>query len=109
MSHLRSQSVAVAFVLASAPVAAAPFGIAGTAATAAGLQPIVDVFRNALGPPDNLNNPGPLFTGHREINWDGGGATNGTAPVTPFTTFLNTRGGLFTTPGTGLEQSLPAS
>ena len=34
----------------------------------------VDEFRAALGEPDNLNNPGPLASGRREINWDGGGA-----------------------------------
>ena len=30
---------------------------------------------------------------------------DGTAPVTPFTTFQNTRGATFTTPGTGLTQA----
>src|SRR5689334_24797593 len=57
--------------------------------------------------PNNLNNPGPLLTGRREINWDGGDPTilDTTAPVTPFTVFLNTRGIQFTTPGTGLSQA----
>ena len=41
-------------------------------------------------------------SGRREINWDGGGASTTTAPVTPFNVFLNTRGAQFTTPGTGL-------
>jgi hypothetical protein len=58
-----------------------------------------------LGNPDNLNNPGPLGSGRREINWDGGGATNGTAAVTPFTVFQNIRGATFTTPGSGLTQA----
>jgi len=98
----------VALVLASTSAVAAPIVTSATAANALALQPTVAAFANALGAPDN-GNQGPQLTGHREINWDGGGATNGTAPVTPFTTFLNTRGGLFTTPGTGLEQSLPAS
>ena len=31
-----------------------------------------------------------------------------TAPVTPFNVFLNTRGGQFTTPGTGLSQAPPS-
>src|SRR5512138_1535074 len=106
MSTLRNRLFpALALVLASSSVAASPVLTTGTASTSAGLLPTVNAFRAALGAPDNLNNPGPLFTGHREINWDGGGATNGTAPVTPFTTFFNTRGGLFTTPGTGLQQS----
>ena len=74
--------------------------------TAASIQSTVDAFRAALGNPNNLNAPGPLATGRREINWDGGGANTTTdAPVTPFNVFLNTRGGQFTTPGTGLSQA----
>src|SRR6266568_8561594 len=65
----------------------------------------VNVFRTLLGAVNNGNNPGPLPTGHREINWDGGTATDGTAAVTPFTVFQNTRGATFTTPGTGLTQT----
>jgi hypothetical protein len=54
----------------------------------------VNVFRAALGNPNNGNATGPLLTGRREINWDGGGppVINGTAPVTPFNVFLDTRG-----------------
>jgi len=74
----------------------------------ASIQSTVDAFRAALGNPDNRNNPGPLTTGHREINWDGGGSDATTPPVTPFNVFLNTRGGQFTTPGVGLSQA-PAS
>lgn len=78
--------------------------------TAASIQSTVDAFRAALGDPNNLNNPGPLLTGRREINWDGGDPTilDTTAPVTPFTVFLNTRGSQFTTPGTGLSQAPPS-
>ena len=67
----------------------------------------VDAFRAALGNPNNGNDAGPLAAGRREINWDGGGppVINGTAPVTPFTVFQNTRGATFTTPGTGLTQA----
>jgi hypothetical protein len=71
------------------------------------IQGTVDEFRAALGEPDNLNMAGPLAGGRREINWDGGGANNTTAPVTPFNVFLNTRGGQFTTPGVGLSQAPP--
>jgi hypothetical protein len=78
--------------------------------TAESIQSSVDAFRAALGEPNNANNPGPLASGRREINWDGGGppvdAT--TAPVTPFDVFLNTRGGQFTTPGLGLSQAPPS-
>jgi hypothetical protein len=72
---------------------------------AAAIQGAVNAFRADLGAPDNLNAPGPLASGHREINWDGGGATNGTLAATPFTVFQNTRGSTFTTPGVGLTQT----
>jgi hypothetical protein len=74
---------------------------------AASIQGTVDAYRAALGEPDNGNN-GPQPSGRREINWDGGGADNTTAPVTPFNVFLNTRGGQFTTRGEGLSQAPPA-
>jgi hypothetical protein len=76
---------------------------------AASIQSAVDAFRASLGD-NNLNNPGPIQKGRREINWDGGNpnllAT--TAPVTPFNVFLNTRGSQFTTPGLGLSQAPPS-
>ena len=76
---------------------------------AASIQSSVDAFRAALGNPNNGNAMGPLAAGRREINWDGGGANNTTTdPVTPFNVFLNTRGGQFTTPGTGLSQAPPS-
>jgi hypothetical protein len=73
------------------------------------IQSTVDAYRAALGDPNNANNPGPLASGRREINWDGGGppVDNTTAPVTPFNVFLNTRGGQFTTLGIGLTQAPP--
>jgi hypothetical protein len=77
--------------------------------TAESIQGIVDEFRAALGEPNNGNNQGPLASGRREINWDGGGGVDATtAPVTPFDVFLNTRGGQFTTPGVGLSQAPPS-
>ena len=79
-------------------------------ATAASIQSTVDAFRARLGDPNNLNNPGPLQKGRREINWDGGSPNvlDTTAPVNPFLVFLNTRGSQFKTPGLGLSQA-PAS
>ena len=88
----------------------AVFQAAGS--TADSIQSTVDAFRAALDPANhnNGNNPARSTSGHREINWDGGNpnivAT--TPPVTPFNTFLNTRGAQFTTPGVGLSQA-PAS
>jgi hypothetical protein len=72
------------------------------------IQSTVDAYRAALGDPDNANNPGPLASGRREINWAGGGADTTTAPVTPFNVFLNIRGGQFTTLGVGLSQAPPS-
>src|SRR5262245_47479899 len=74
------------------------------------IQSTVDAFRAALGDPNNANNPGPLTSGRREINWDGGNPNvlDITPPVTPFNVFQNTRGAQFTTPGIGLSQA-PAS
>ena len=71
------------------------------------IQATVDAFRAALGDPNN-GNSGPQATGRREINWDGGGSTATTPPVTPFDVFLNTRGARFTTPGVGLSQAPPS-
>ena len=89
-------------------VAPAVFQAAGT--NVASIQSTVDAFRARLGDPNNLNNPGPLKNGRREINWDGGNpdVLDTTAPVTPFNVFLNTRGSQFTTPGLGLSQGPPA-
>jgi hypothetical protein len=88
----------------------APIIFQAAGPTADSIQSTVDAYRAALGDPNNMNNPGPLADGRREINWDGGGppvdAT--TPPVTPFEVFLNTRGARFTTLGIGLSQAPPA-
>ena len=83
------------------------FQAAGPDATS--IQGAVDAFRAALGD-NNLNNPGPIQKGRREINWDGGNPNllDTTAPVTPFIVFLNTRGSQFKTPGLGLSQAPPS-
>jgi hypothetical protein len=74
---------------------------------AASIQATVDIFRAALGNPNNVNAPGPLFSGRREINWDGGGQATTISP-TPFNGFQNIRGALFTTSGTGFVQAPPS-
>jgi hypothetical protein len=89
----------------------APRVFQANAPSAAALQAAVDAYRAALGNPNNGNNlPPSNGSGHREINWDGGSPSvlATTAPVTPFNTFLNTRGSQFTTPGMGLSQAPPS-
>ena len=78
----------------------------GGDATAASILDTVNAFRAALGDPNNGNDPGPLPSGRREINWDGGGAAT-TLSSTPFEGFLNNRGALFTTAGAGFVQATP--
>ena len=97
-------------VLLSLPVrqASAQTVFRAAGPTAASIQSTVDEFRDALG--DNNGNVAQHFDGgRREINWDGNPPTDVTTPpITPFNTFLNTRGAQFTTPGTGLSQAAPA-
>lgn len=78
---------------------------AGGDATTASIQATVDAFRSALGNPNNGNAAGPLASGRREINWDGGGSAVASPAGTPFTGFQNIRGATFTTPGTGFLQT----
>ncbi len=96
----------VAFSLASPGVVGASIIVysAGGDNTTASIQATVDAFRAGLGNPNNANAPGPLSSGRREINWDGGGSST-TVSGTPFTGFGNNRGAVFATPGTGFVQA----
>jgi hypothetical protein len=101
MRNLGCAFFAIALFL---PTAASAFTIfSDSGANVAAVTDTVDAFRAALGNPNNGNDPGPLLTGRREINWDGGGppVIDGTAPVTPFTVFQNTRGRLSPRRGLG--------
>jgi hypothetical protein len=92
------------FLPAASEASAIVFEVSG--GNAAAIQATVDLFRTALGNPNNANNPGPLMDGRREINWDGGTATTAaTTSGTTFAGFQGTRGALFTTPGTGFTQA----
>lgn len=102
----------LAVACAAGLVASARPGRAGFVVFSAGgdntpgsIQGTVDAFRAALGDPNNGNTPGPLASGRREINWDGGGSVVASPAGTPFNGFRNIRGGSFTTPGTGFLQT----
>ena len=100
-------AIALAGTFLVGPIeASATVIFSSSGANAAAIQPTVSDYQAALGG-NNGPNPPAQLSGRREINWDGGGppVINGTAPVTPFTTFQNTRGATFTTPGTGLTQA----
>ena len=73
------------------------------------IQGAVDAFRSILGD-NNLNNPGPLHKGRREINWDGGNPNvlDTTAPVNPFLYILEHSRQPVQTPGLGLSQAPPS-
>jgi hypothetical protein len=90
----------------------APLVFQAAGPTGDSIQSTVDAFRAALDntKTNNNNKPGPLTTGHREINWDGGNTANLTTTFggNPFDGFLVTRGALFSTDGTGFVQAPPA-
>jgi hypothetical protein len=94
---------AYAQISAAAFTAPAVFQAAGP--NIASIQGTVDQYRLAIGGVNNGNAPGPLATGRREINWDGGGSTATSPGPTPFLVFLNTRGAFIETPGTGFVQA----
>ena len=85
-----------------------PIVFQGSGPNASSIQGLIDQFRLAIGGINNASNPGPIATGRREINWDGGGNNPATSPgPTPFITFLN-RGANIVTPGTGFVQAPPS-
>jgi PEP-CTERM motif len=96
--------VAVFALSLPSTVSAAPivFSVGGDTSPASILT-VVNNFRALLGDPNN-GNVASTIGGRREINWDGGGSDT-TPGGTPFNVFLNTRGGQFTTPGSGFVQA----
>ena len=88
--------------------AATVFFEVGGNSSPASIAATVNAFRAALGDPNNGNAPGTTG-GRREINWDGGGGVDTNAVSgTPFNGFLQNRGALFSTPGTGFIQAPPS-
>ena len=74
----------------------------------ASVQASLDQYRLELGGDNNGIAKGPLTSGRREINWDGGGSTATSLSGTPLTQFLDGRGSLFVTPGSGFVQAPPS-
>ena len=113
VSSIRLAILVIAFALSAANPAALLgqefIAYSASGIDAAAIQGVVDAFRNAVGSPNNGNTPGPLPSGRREINWDGGGAgaaaTTFPIPMTTFNTAPTTRGAVFITPGTSFEIS----
>src|SRR5687767_11695862 len=105
-SRYRSALIAVAIAILSSQVTAHAASVLFSAAGPgpASIQASVDAFRLAVGDPNNGNLAGELSGGRREINWDGGGVTTIATTGTPLNAFENTRGALFSTPGTGFTQ-----
>jgi hypothetical protein len=101
-----------ALVLVSAwpmPALSLPTTFSANGPNAASISTTVAQFQAALGNPNNGNAAGTTG-GRREINWDGGNVNllDNTPGGTPFNVFLNTRGGQFTTSGTGFVQAPPS-
>ena len=97
-------------VVSARPALAGAITFSAAGVDIASITPTVNNFRAAIGGVNNLNAPGPVGSGRREINWDGAALppTTVTAPAgTPFNGFLQTRGALFTTPGSGFVQATP--
>jgi hypothetical protein len=103
--HVLTLLSAVSLIAIAAPARAGfdPTSFGGT--SSASILPFVDMFRTSIGGANNGNAAGPLGTGRREINWDGGGAVTSASATVPFNGFLNNRGASFNTPGTGFLQT----
>jgi hypothetical protein len=109
---MKRAHIAIAALLIGAPAVSSAAPIVreiGGNQDPASILGTVNQFRADLGDPNNLNNPGSLPSGRREINWDGGGNNPNPAPGgTPFDVFLQTRGARFETNGTGFTQATAA-
>jgi hypothetical protein len=83
---------------------------AASAPNAAGIQGVVDVYRAALGEPNNGANP-PAPNGRREINWDAVPDQFAAPNLLPnnFFNVNSPRGAIFFTPGRGVQVSATAA
>ncbi|MEO0483503.1 MAG: hypothetical protein AAF138_07735 [Planctomycetota bacterium] len=102
-------ATAAALVLSAGSLSSAQLIRSGASADAAGLQALVDTYRNDLGAL-NAPAPGTVGSGRRQIDWDA--APDAVSANNPFPgDFFNAnfapraRGVEFTTPGTGFQLS----
>ncbi|MEN1705271.1 MAG: hypothetical protein AAGJ54_07115 [Planctomycetota bacterium] len=109
----RTRTLSVTLAALAACMANAQVVRSGAAADAAGLEAVVNQFRDDLGQL-NANEPGSVGSGRRQINWDA--APDAVSAPNPFAgEFFNAdfnpraRGIEFTTPGTGFQLSATAA
>lgn len=88
-------AILAGFLIMPTSAGAAPIVFSASGADAAAIQGTVDAFRAAIGGVNNGNAPGPLASGRREINWDGGGAAAPVLTNMPHDQFKNNRGAFF--------------
>jgi hypothetical protein len=101
-------ALAALLVLSAASTALAePIVRKAAGPDAASIQAAVDAFRTDLGGANN-GGGGSYPDGRREIGWDGVSAEFSSPNNMPADLFLNSRGALFETPGTGFQVSASA-
>jgi len=92
-------------------LSAAPITFAGSATSVAGITPIRDDFRTAIGGGTVAGANGSFGGVRREINWDGVPTAQSAPNLLPgnFFNVNSPRGVVFSTPGTGVEVSANAA
>jgi hypothetical protein len=91
----RVLAIAIGVLGMAGPSLAAPIVLSASGSDATAIQATVDSFRAAIGGVNNGNAAGPVATGRREINWDGGGATAPVLTNMPPDLFKGNRGAFF--------------
>src|ERR1700704_626132 len=100
----------LATLMAASSVQASPITFSGVALDIAGITPIRDAFRTAIGGGTSAGPNGSFGGLRREINWDGVPDALSAPNLLPanFFNVNSPRGVVFSTPGTGFEVSANA-
>lgn len=85
-------AVVIGVLGAAESLLAAPVVLSASGSDSTAIQTSVDSFRTAIGGVNNGNVAGPVSTGRREINWDGGGAAAPVLTNMPHDLFKGNRG-----------------